>query len=119
MRSYRSDWPNFNGYNLGEIGDRGHRLMGALLVLRPKKLEAVLMLICAQSRLLAPKQLRCKGLGLYKVKNTMVGVTETRIMETAGLCHSVSHDIRTQPAALAPLSIRSRHEVSTTWSYFS
>jgi hypothetical protein len=42
-----------------------------------------------------------EGLAPIQGKNTVVGVTETRIMESVRLSATVSHDIRTRLASLA------------------
>jgi hypothetical protein len=45
----------------------------------------------------------CEGLAPIQGKNTVVGATETRIMESVRLSATVSHDIRTRLASLASL----------------
>jgi hypothetical protein len=47
--------------------------------------------------------LYCEGLAPIQGKNTVVGATETRIMESVRLSATVSHDIRTRLAFLASL----------------
>jgi hypothetical protein len=44
-----------------------------------------------------------EGLAPIQGKNTVVGVIETRIMESVRLSATVSHDIRTRLASLASL----------------
>jgi hypothetical protein len=50
---------------------------------------------------LALVYLRCEGLAPIQGKITVVGATETRIMESVRLSATVSHDIRTRLASLA------------------
>jgi hypothetical protein len=45
----------------------------------------------------------CEGLAPIQGKNTVVGATETRIMESVRLSATVSHEIRTRLASLASL----------------
>jgi hypothetical protein len=56
------------------------------------------------SRTARPERPECEGLAPIQGKNTVVGATETRIIESVRLSATVSHNIRTRLASLASLS---------------